>query len=64
MSSPTETTTSTPRGKGATFTYVLGVFAVFAVLLSILQAWKGGVSVDERAELRLANTAEIKKAQA
>lgn len=63
MSSSTETTSSAPRSKGATFTYVLGAFAVFAVALSLLQSWKGQTPVDDRAELRAANTAEIKKAQ-
>ena len=63
MSSPTEPTSPASRGKGATFTYVLGAFAVFAVAHSLIQAWQGSTPVDERAALRTANTAEIKKAQ-
>ena len=64
MSSPTVTTTPTPSGKGATFTYLLGVFAFFAVLLSLLQSWFGQrESIDPRADLRKTNTAEIQKAQ-
>lgn len=42
---------------------MLAVFALFAVVLSFLQAWKGDAPPDSRAEARLANTAEIKKAQ-
>lgn len=63
MSSTPETTTSNSPGKGASFTFVLGAFAVFAVLLSLFQAWKGGAPTDPRADERTANTAEIQKAQ-
>lgn len=63
MSSPTETKSPASRGKGATFTYVLGAFAVFAIALSLIQSWKGSAPADERAALRAANTAEIKKSQ-
>ena len=63
MSSTQETSTSNSTGKGATFTFVLGAFAAFAVLLSLLQAWTGGVPEDPRAAERIANTAEIQKAQ-
>ena len=58
-----EISTSTSTGKGATFAYVLGAFAVFAVLLALLQAWQGGEPTDPRADVRTANTAEIRKAQ-
>ena len=63
MSSTPETSTSTPAGKGATFTFVLGAFAAFAVLLSLFQASMGGTPADPRAAERAANTAEIQKAQ-
>jgi hypothetical protein len=63
MSSTPETSTSTPAGKGATFTFVLGAFAAFAVLLSLFQAWKGETPSDPRAADRLAFAAEIQKAQ-
>lgn len=64
MSSPTVPTSPAQSGKGATFTYLLGVFAVFAVLLSLFQSWFGQrESIDPRADLRKANTAEIEKAQ-
>lgn len=49
--------------RGATLTFVLGAFATFAVLLSLFQWWRGGPPPDERAALRLANTAEVSKAQ-
>lgn len=49
--------------RGATPTFVLGAFAAFAVLLSLIQWWRGGPPPDERAALRLANTAEVTKAQ-
>ena len=63
MSSTPQTFTSIPAGKGATFTFVLGAFAAFAVLLSLFQAWKGEAPSDPRAADRLAFTAEIQKAQ-
>lgn len=63
MSAPTEPSSTTQRGKGASFVFVFAIFAFFAVVLSFLQAWKGDAPPDARAEARLANTAEIKKAQ-
>lgn len=49
---------------GATFLWVLGAFAGFAVLFSIIQAASGSkLGFDPRAEERTANTAEILKAQ-
>lgn len=54
-----------PKKAGTTFLWVLGAFAGFAVLFSILQAVGGSQSAqDPRAEERAAFTAEILKAQA
>ena len=53
-----------PNSKGATFTYVLGAFAGFAVLLSVIQTFFGRTEIeDPRAKERAANTEEINKAQ-
>lgn len=53
-----------PNKAGATFLWVLAAFAGFAVLFSIIQALNGSnEDFDPRAEQRLANTAEIQKAQ-
>ena len=59
MSFPANTSKS-----GATFLWVLGAFASFAVLFLVIQTLgaKRG-EVDPRAPERLANTAEITKAQ-
>lgn len=49
---------------GATFLWVFAAFAGFAVLFSIIQAVNGSKQgFDPRAAERLANTAEIQKAQ-
>ncbi len=53
-----------PTKAGATFLWMLAAFAGFAVLFSIIQAINGSKQdFDPRAEQRLANTAEIQKAQ-
>jgi len=53
-----------PKKAGATFLWVLGAFAGFAVLFSVIQAVSGSkLGEDPRAAERLANTAEIVKAQ-
>lgn len=53
-----------PKKAGATFMWVLGAFAGFAVLFSVLQAMSGSkLGEDPRAPERAANTAEIVKAQ-
>ncbi len=49
---------------GATFTWVLGAFAGFAVLFTIIQAVSGSkLGFDPREQERKDNTAEILKAQ-
>ena len=49
---------------GATFLWVLGAFAGFAVLFIVIQAMSGSkLGFDPRADERTANTAEILKAQ-
>jgi hypothetical protein len=49
---------------GATFLWVLGAFASFAVLFLVIQTLGAKkVEIDPRAPERLANTAEIAKAQ-
>ena len=54
-----------PQKAGATFLWVLGAFAGFAVLFTILQAVSDSKrGFDPRESERLANTAEIVKAQA
>jgi hypothetical protein len=53
---------STPKA-GATFLWVLGAFAGFAVLFSILQAFAARGSADPRAAEREAARVEITKAQ-
>lgn len=53
-----------PPKAGATFLWVLGAFAGFAVLFSVIQSLSGSkLGVDPRAAERIANTAEITKAQ-
>lgn len=52
-----------PTPKGATFTFVLGAFAAFAVLFSLIKWWRSGTADDPRAAERAAFAAEIKKAQ-
>jgi len=53
-----------PQKAGATFLWVLGAFAGFAVLFSVIQSLSGSkLGVDPRAAERIANTAEITKAQ-
>lgn len=57
--------TDQPKKAGATFTWVLGAFACFAVLFIIIQALSGSkLGFDPRAQERSDNTAEIFKAQA
>ncbi len=58
-----ETTPSNTPGKGATFTFVLGAFAFFAVLLALAQATRRQTPDDPRAADRIAYAAEIRKAQ-
>ncbi|MEZ5385478.1 MAG: hypothetical protein R3F13_08185 [Prosthecobacter sp.] len=54
---------SSPKA-GATFLWVLGAFAGFAVLFSVIQAFVDSkLGEDPRAAERLANTAEIAKLQ-
>ncbi|MDP1590087.1 MAG: hypothetical protein Q8M07_20205 [Prosthecobacter sp.] len=53
-----------PKKAGATFLWVLGAFAGFAVLFTLIQATVDSkLGDDPRAPERLANTAEIVKAQ-
>ncbi|MBN8418110.1 MAG: hypothetical protein J0L73_04270 [Verrucomicrobia bacterium] len=53
-----------PKKAGATFTWVLGAFAGFAVLLLIIQAFNDSKQgFDPREKERRDNTAEILKAQ-
>jgi hypothetical protein len=53
-----------PKKVGATFLWVLGAFAGFAVLFSVIQALSGSkLGEDPRAPERAANTAEIVKVQ-
>lgn len=53
-----------PKKAGATFLWVLGAFAGFAVLFSLIQSMTGSkLGTDPRADERTANTAEIVKAQ-
>ena len=53
-----------PKKAGATFLWVLGAFAGFAVLFSVIQTVSGSkLGEDPRAPERAANTAEIAKAQ-
>ena len=53
-----------PKRAGATFLWVLGAFAGFAVLFSLIQSMTSSkLGIDPRAEGRIANTAEIVKAQ-
>lgn len=53
-----------PQKAGATFLWVLGAFAGFAVLFILIQAASGSkLGFDPRAAERSANTAEILKAQ-
>lgn len=53
-----------PQKAGATFLWVLGAFAGFAVLFTIIEAANGSkLGADPRAPERIANTAEILKAQ-
>lgn len=63
MSSQMESTPTAKTGRGATFSFVLGTFAAFAVLLSVIQAFNGKKVEDPRAADRLAFTAEIVKGQ-
>ncbi|MCB1279373.1 hypothetical protein [Prosthecobacter sp.] len=57
--------TEQPKKAGATFLWVLGAFAGFAVLFTIIQAISDSKrGFDPRESERLANTAEIVKAQA
>ncbi len=58
-------TQSDPSPKaGATFLWVLGAFAGFAVLFIVIQAMSASkLGFDPRADERAANTAEILKAQ-
>jgi hypothetical protein len=63
MSSQMESTPTAKTGKGATFSFVLGTFAVFAVLMSVIQAFNGTKVEDPRASDRLAFSAEIVKGQ-
>lgn len=58
MSSPE----TTPKA-GATFLWVLGAFAGFAVLFSLFQAFAGRAAADARATERETARAEITKAQ-
>lgn len=54
-----------PKKAGATFLWVLGAFAGFAVLFTIIQAISGSnQGFDPREQFRRDNTAEILKAQA
>jgi hypothetical protein len=55
-------TDSTPKA-GATFLWVLGAFAGFAVLFSLFQAFSSRGDTDPRAADRLAAREEITKAQ-
>lgn len=57
-------TPETPSKGGATFLWVLGTFAVFAVLLSLIQSFVRQPDADPRAAERLASKEEILKAQA
>lgn len=53
-----------PKKAGATFLWVLGAFAGFAVLFLLIQSMTSSkLGIDPRAEERSANTAEIVKAQ-
>ena len=53
-----------PKKAGATFLWVLGAFAGFAVLFTLIQsAVDSKLGGDPRAQERAANTAEILKAQ-
>jgi hypothetical protein len=53
-----------PKKAGATFLWVLGAFAGFAVLFTLIQATVDSkLGDDPRAPERLSNTAEIVKAQ-
>jgi hypothetical protein len=53
-----------PKKAGATFTWVLGAFAFFAVLFLFIQAFNDSkAGFDPRAQERSDNTAEILKAQ-
>lgn len=61
MSAPIQT--SAPSKTGATFLWILGSFAAFAVLLSIFQAVGGAKLEDPRAGFRLENRMEVQKAQ-
>lgn len=58
-----EPTTPAKIGKGASFTFLLGTFAVFAVLLSVFQAFQGAKPEDPRAAVRTQFTGEIRDAQ-
>lgn len=62
MSAPTQASPASSK-TGATFLWILGSFAAFAVLLSILQAIGGAKSEDPRAAFRLENRMEIQGAQ-
>lgn len=53
-----------PKKAGATFLWVLGAFAGFAVLFTLIQSGVDSkLGEDPRAQERAANTAEITKAQ-
>lgn len=58
-----ESSTPAKIGKGASFTFLLGTFAVFAVLLSVFQSFNGEKPEDPRAADRKQFTAEIRDAQ-
>lgn len=58
-----ESTTPAKIGKGASFTFLLGTFAVFAVLLSLFQVFNGERPEDPRAADRTQFTAEVRDAQ-
>lgn len=55
--------TEQPKKAGATFLWVLGAFAGFAVLFSLIQAGFGTQAEDPRAAERLAAREEIADAQ-
>jgi hypothetical protein len=57
-------TTDSPSKAGATFTWVLGAFACFAVLFWLIQTvFAKPAAADPRAPERLANSAEIRAQQ-
>ncbi len=54
---------TSPTPKGATFTFVLGAFAAFAVLFSLIKWAKSGTAADPRAAERAAFAAEVHQSQ-